>query len=215
METPGAVQALTGIGRSGQTSKDLPTIPESGQHFCSLFHPQCQLKSFWVLKPIPSPFPQTRLAIRSCNCTGHVGNPDSSPQPVVSLKCQQERQKKFTLSIAKATGVLRGQAEPLLRNPQRHPLSNMGCWLLSRRSHTNSSASGSSLTSGIIPAEEGVEAIFTLDRQCGCKKSASDSGLAANGFSPPPPLHSLWTGADLQILCGCATEQGLGCTSVA
>lgn len=63
LETPGVVQALTGIGWSGQTSKDLPTIPGSGQHFCSLLHPLCQLKSFWVLKPNPSPFPQARLTI--------------------------------------------------------------------------------------------------------------------------------------------------------
>lgn len=41
--------------------------------------------------------------------------------------------------------------------------------------------------------------------------SESDSGLAENDFFPP--LSSLWAEADLQILCGPATEQGMVCTS--
>lgn len=104
-------------------------------------HPLCQLKRFWVLKPNPLPFLQTRLVILSYSCTGKCAEPRQQPTPSGQFKMSTRKAKMFTLSTAKATGVLRGQAGALLRNPWRHPLSNVGAGF-SHKAHTNSAASG-------------------------------------------------------------------------
>lgn len=184
METPGSVQALTGIGQSGQTSKDLPTIPGSGQHFCSLLHPLCHLKRFWVLKPNPLPFPQRRLTTLSYNHTGHVGNLDLRPHPSGQFKMSTRKAKMFTPSIAKATGVLRGQTAPPSKKLAEASTEQHGVLASLTKGTQTRQLRNPASPQGIIPAEDGTGAIFTLDRQCGCKNSASDSGLAANGFSP-------------------------------
>lgn len=117
-------QELTRLTRSPRT------FPKS-LHQSSAFVLCCSTLSsqeVWALEPKPSPFPQTRFVIFQCNCTKHVGKWNSSPHPVVYLKCQQRKAKIHSQGGREPFQFSETRLRRLLRINRNIPRGQWGWW---------------------------------------------------------------------------------------
>lgn len=111
-----------------------------------------------------------------------------TPSGLLKMSTRKTKKKVHSKSRKKPLRSSESKHGPFLRTPWRRPLSNVGEASLSHKGHVGAVAAALSLTCAVLKGHSGH--IYSTSPG-GCKNSAADSGLAANGFPPPLAICGL------------------------